>query len=191
MGFQEVQSLDCEVTTALGGFNKKTGKANPTKIEGYYLGVKEVSSPKSKTGKSTIYIFQTAKGNVGVWGKTDLDRKMSGATLGCMTRVTQSGKVATPNGEMYKFKVEVDKENVTDLELAQTSSLESASEDESQAYDSEEVETSLEDDSTEDSFDEVPAQRPQTPKQAAQSPSAASQARVKALLAARTNKSAS
>lgn len=111
MAFQEVNDLNTDVTISLGGTNKKTGKANPTKIEGYYLGKKEVEDRKKKSGKSYIYVFQTPKGNVGVWGKTDMDRKMEAATEGFMLRVSHTGMAQTPNGEMYKYKVEFDSEN--------------------------------------------------------------------------------
>src|SRR3954468_6708897 len=111
MGFREVQTLDAEVTIALGGRNKKTGKANPTSAEGYFLGSRQVDSKKSKNGKASIHFLQTAEGNLGVWGKTDLDRKLSAVTPGTMVRITQSGMVATPNGDMYKYKVEIDESN--------------------------------------------------------------------------------
>ena len=40
MGFQELNGLDADVTISLGGVNRKTGKPNPVKVEGYYLGKK-------------------------------------------------------------------------------------------------------------------------------------------------------
>lgn len=115
MAFKEVVSLECENTTALGGINKKTGRANPTKAEGYFLGSKEVESKKSKNGKAKIHVLQTSDGNLGVWGKTDLDRKMLTVAAGAMIRITQNGKTPTPNGDMYKYKVEVDTENTIDV----------------------------------------------------------------------------
>lgn len=117
MGFKEVQDLSADVTISLGGSNKKTGKANPKSIEGYFLGSKSVADNKKKSGKSFIYIFQTAKGNVGVWGKTDLDQKMAAVTPGTMVRATYDRMVPTPNGDMYKYKVEVDGDNTIDLGL--------------------------------------------------------------------------
>lgn len=115
MGFQEIATLDAETTIAIGGMNKKTGKKNPTSVEGYYLGSREVESKKSKTGKAFVYYFQTPKGNVGVWGKADLDRKMESATVGAMLRITHAGMTSTPNGEMYKYKVEIDSTNTIDV----------------------------------------------------------------------------
>ena len=111
MSFKEVTDLDADTTIALGGLNKKTGKPNPKEVEGYYLGNRQVESKKSKTGFCKIYTFQTAKGNIGVWGKTDLDRKMENVNIGTMVRVTHTGMRPTPNGEMYKYKVEVDEHN--------------------------------------------------------------------------------
>lgn len=118
MAFKEVSDLSADITISLGGVSKKTGKKNPTSIEGYYLGNRQVEDKKKKSGISFIYIFQTAKGNVGVWGKTDLDRKMQSAALGTMVRATHVGMTPTPNGEMYKYKVEVDKDNTIEVSAA-------------------------------------------------------------------------
>lgn len=115
MGFQQVTDLDAESTIALGGHNKKTGKANPTSVEGYYLGSRKVESKKAKSGFCFIYYFQTPKGNVGVWGKTDLDRKMETVTPGLMVRASFLKMVTTPSGEMYKYVVEFDPENTIEV----------------------------------------------------------------------------
>ena len=115
MAFKEITDLNADTTISLGGVNKKTGKANPTKVEGYYLGLRTVEDRKAKSGVSYIYILQTPKGNLGVWGKTDLNTKMRSAIPGQMVRITQTTKVATPNGEMYKFKVEADPENTIEV----------------------------------------------------------------------------
>lgn len=132
MAFKEVLDLSADTTIALGGVNKKTGKANPTQVEGYYLGKKQVEDRKKKSGFSYIYILQTPKGNIGVWGKTNLDQKMVAAVPGTMLRITQSGTVPTPNGDMYKFKVEFDADNtieVAGLESSDSSSSSSSNED--------------------------------------------------------------
>lgn len=115
MAFKEISDLNAETVVSLGGVNKKTGKANPKSIEGYYLGSKQVADKKKKTGTSFIYILQTAKGNVGVWGKTDLDRKMEQAPIGTMLRLTHTGMRPTPNGEMYTYSVAADAENTIEV----------------------------------------------------------------------------
>lgn len=115
MGFKEVQTLDADNTVALGGVNRKTNKKNPTSAEGYFLGSRKVESKKSKSGYAYIHFLQTPKGNLGVWGKTDLDRKLLTVTPGTMIRITQSGMVPTPNGDMYKYKVEQDSGNLIDV----------------------------------------------------------------------------
>lgn len=195
MAFTEVQDLDADTTTALGGRNKQTGKANPTNIEGYFIGSKSVQSKKSKTGEAKLHILKTSKGNVGVWGKTDLDRKMLGVTVGAMVRITQSGKVATPNGDMYKFKVEVDKENTIDVDLPK-SLADGISEDGTEPsrpnsdYGADEEEYSEDEavDSDEQAEDEVPPARAAAPKAPAKTPSAARQAEIKALLSKNRSK---
>lgn len=133
MAFKEVQSLDADNTTALGGFNKKTGKKNPTNAEGYYLGTRQVDSPRSKSGKSALHFLQTPKGNLGVWGKTDLDRKLSNVPAGTMVRITQSGTVPTPNGDMYKFKVEVDPDNTIEVAAPESAAFSGSEEDDNYA----------------------------------------------------------
>lgn len=115
MGFKEVNSLDADVTVAIGGRNKKTNKENPTSAEGYYLGSKKVASAKSKTGFAYIHILQTPKGNLGVWGKADMDRKVTTVMPGTMIRITHTGMQPTPNGDMYKFKIEQDDSNTIDV----------------------------------------------------------------------------
>lgn len=119
MAFKEVSDLNADTTVSIGGLNKKTNKKNPTSIEGYYLGSKQVADKKKKSGVSYIYILQTPKGNVGVWGKTDLDRKMLAAPVGNMVRISHDGMVNTPNGEMYKYKVAYDPENTIEVTGAQ------------------------------------------------------------------------
>lgn len=118
MGFKELQALDAEKVTALGGKDKKSGKANPKTAEGFYLGSRKVDSKKSKSGFAYIHYLQTDKGNLGVWGKTDLDRKILSVDPGVMIRITQTGMQPTPNGDMYKFKVEVDVENAIEVNVA-------------------------------------------------------------------------
>lgn len=184
MAFTEISSLNCETTTALGGRNKE-GKPNPTQVEGYFIGSKDVESRKSKTGKAKLHILLTAKGNVGIWGKTDLDRKMLNVTPGVMVRITQNGKVPTPNGEMYKFKVEVDSENTTEVAV-QTSG---SSEEEDSGYSGNEGFGESEVFEDELAADEVQYVAPRAPaKGTATAPDAARQAKVRALLASK-NKS--
>lgn len=188
MGFKEVADLDCETTTAIGGKNKETGKPNPKSIEGYFIGTKQVESKKSKTGTANLHVLQTPKGNVGVWGKTNLDQKMLTVAPGSAVRISFIGMVETRNNPMYKYKVEVDTENsievtgsnftTKDGEEEGTQSF-GAAETEEETYEDEEAETDVEEDET--PADELPPARP-TVRRTATAPSAARQARVQALL---------
>lgn len=183
MAFKRVQDLDADTCTALGGVDKRTGKKNPTTAEGYYLGHKEVDSPKSKTGKAYLHILQTEDGNLGIWGKTDLDRKMKQVKPGEMIRITQEGKLVTKNGDMYKYQVEVDKDNTIEVSLSKPSE-EASSED----YADDEGEDDV--DAEETQPDELPPARAARPAIPAATPSAAQQAKVAALLAKSRQKSA-
>jgi len=185
MAFQKVVDLDADNCTALGGLNKKTGKPNPKTAEGYYLGSKEVDSPKSKSGKAYLHILQTEDGNLGVWGKTDLDRKLKQVKAGEMIRITQSGKQATKNGDMYKFTVEVDKENTIEVAFPEA---EAAEHQDTDSYSDEGEESDV--DGEEEQPDEVPPARTARTVQAATPPSASQQAKVAALLSKSRQKSA-
>lgn len=178
MAFKEVQDLNCETTIALGGINKQTGKPNATKIEGYYLGKREVADRKKKSGTSYIYAFQTANGNVGVWGKTDLDRKMSSVTLGTMVRVTQNGTRDTPNGPMYVFKIEFDADNTIEVTLPNANT-----EADGPSYEADAEETDPGADET--ALDEVSPARAKAPARPGATVTAAQQARTQALLSGR------
>jgi hypothetical protein len=121
MGFKEVMALDADKTISLGGVNKKTGKKNPTSIEGYYIGAKQVPNKYSKTGTSPLHIFQTHEGNVGVWGKTDLDKSLLQVVPGVLVRATFTGIAELKGGNtMYKYKVEADADQT--IEVATDSS---------------------------------------------------------------------
>ncbi len=117
MAFQEIRSLDTDTVITLGGVDKKTKKTNPKQVEGYYLGKRALPPGKyTKPGKTDyMYIFQTPEGNVGVWGKPDLDRKLASTAPGNMLRVTYAGMKPTPKGDMHTYKVEVDSENTIDV----------------------------------------------------------------------------
>lgn len=115
MGFKPVADLDCDITIQLGGVDKKTKKKNPKTIEGYYLGARDV---ESKFGLAKLHVFQTDEGNVGVWGKSNLDMKLGSVDAGTMTRVTYTGKVPSKKGnDMFKYSVEIDSDNIIDANL--------------------------------------------------------------------------
>lgn len=182
MAFKTVQSLDADVTVSLGGFNKRTGKANPKTIEGYFLGTKKTVSKKSKSGFADLHILQTSQGNVGVWGKTDMDRKMRSVTPGVMVRITHAGMQPTLNGEMYKFTVEHDDENA--LDVSELTSPEAAQEEEETAQNVGSFDSSAEEysDEEETALDEAPPARATAPRAPAKTADSARQAQVQALL---------
>lgn len=144
MGFKEVQDLNAETVFGLGAKDKSTGKTHPKEIEGFYLGKKQVENKKAKSGVSYIYIFQTDKGAVGIWGKTDMDRKMKGAILGQMTKVALTGTRETPNGPMYTYRVWQDEDNT----VAVAASSDFESDYEASAYSSQAESDDEEDDET-------------------------------------------
>ena len=156
MAYKTVTDLSTDITISLGGTNRKTGKKNPTSIEGYYLGRREVPDTKKNSGVSYIYTFQTPKGNVGVWGKTDLDRKMQGVNPGTMVRASFDKMVPTSKGEMYKFKVEVDADNTVEVvgstETASSWSEDSSSDNQYTGSSSSDLDTAEEEDTVDEDF---------------------------------------
>lgn len=181
MSFKEVQDLNCDTTISLGGFNKSAKRENPTQVEGYFLGSK--TTPNKKTGGvSKLHILLTDEGKLGVWGKTDLDKKISGVSPGTMIRVTQNGTVPTPRGEMYKFKVEVDSDNTIEVDSSVGASEPPASASGYADIDDESYEAEQE------VLDEPALPRAALPNKAAASPSAAQRAKVQALLSGAKSK---
>lgn len=152
MAFSEVTSLDADVTIAIGKKDKQ-GKPYPKSAEGYYLGSRSV---ESKRGESKLHFLQTAKGNLGVWGTTDLNRKLGQAKPGSMVRITSTGTKPTPNGDMYTYKVEVDSENTIQVDSSLSAPSESYS-DSDEGYNSATAGVSDDEDYSGDSDeDEVP-----------------------------------
>lgn len=185
MGYEDV-GLQCDETVSLGGINRKTGKANPVKIEGYFLGTRKVPDEKKKNGFSYIYVLKTSKGNVGVWGKTNLDRNMEAAQKGLMTLITQNGMQETKNGSMYKYRVQQDKTNAIDVQealIADAPSLEADSDSIADSY-FQDVEPEADLGDEEEPLDEV--KTPAPARAALRTPSSADS--VKAMLARAKNR---
>lgn len=186
MAFKQVLDLDCDKTISLGGVDKRTNKANPRAVEGYFIGSKDTPSKKAKNGIAKLHIFQTSEGSTGVWGKTDLDRKLLSVPAGAMTRITQTGKVPTANGDMFKYKVEVDEDNSIEVNLPSNNASDETQEESQglqrsdQSDDEDLEETDF--DQEETRVDEVQPVRAAPPKKAATAPDAARQAKVQALL---------
>lgn len=116
MAFKELLDLDANTTVAIGGVNRKTGNKNPTSAEGYYLGSKEVTSTKSKTGKCWVHYLSTSEGNLGIWGKTNMDKRIVRVPAGTMIRITFTGMKPSKNGDMYTYSIALDKDNTIDVE---------------------------------------------------------------------------
>ena len=191
MAFKEVNDLDTNNTIALGGLNKKTGKPNPKSLEGFFLGRKDVESKMAKNGLCSLYILKTPDGNVGVWGKTDLDRKMVGLNPGVLVRISFTGTQKIPGkNDMYKYKVEVDEEQCIEVQSPEPDQEEASDgcSDSDLPSEPEEQECEAAVDEDEEEVDVVPPPRAQPPKKAAATPSADQQARVKALLAGKIKK---
>ena len=182
MAFKKVQDLGCDKAISIGGLNKKTGKKNPTQLEGYFLGSRDIDNKLSATGKAKLHVFQTQNGTVGVFGKTDLDIKMATVTPGVMTRVTANGEVPTNKGNpMKKYLVETDEEQTIEVSEP-TPSNEEAPEEAGGAEEEYAEDDDALDEDDDVPVDEPPAKRASPPKTPAAAPNAAHQDKVRALL---------
>lgn len=172
MGFKEVVQTDAIV---LGGSNKKTGKANPTSIEGYFLRTRTAGPNKFNSAKiDYVHDFQTPKGEVSVWGKPNMDNKLKKVTPGTMVRVQADGELDTGKGNPMKlFKVLIDEDNT--INVAAESTFE-----EQEHYDEESEDTDPQDEETQP--DELPPARAKPPARAAVAASVAQQSKAKGLL---------
>ena len=176
MGFKEVNSLDASVTITIGGFDKKNKKDNPTSAEGYYLGSRVI--PGGKYGDSTLHVLQTANGNLGIWGKTDLNKKVGLVKTGTMIRISYTGLKELKGGnDMHTYRVELDEDNTIDVSgISAAANVDSDDTGDDDAYETEEDEV--------DDEPEVEAPRVVVPKASASDVAA----RVAALTGRNKNK---
>lgn len=185
-GFEEVTSLDADTTVTIGGVDKKTGKNNPAEIEGYYLGAKQVPSTMSKSGFTPLHILLTSDGNVGVWGKSSLNRLLANVTAGQYVAIEFAGMKKIKNfPPMYNYRVGVRKGDTIDV-----SSLNTASEATGSGGD-DFTESDLfgDDDSNAITEVETPVFPTKIARPAAAPPTASAQAKARALLGAASRKS--
>lgn len=105
MAYEEVTDLYTETTIALG----EKGKVGET-IEGYYLGYKLVDGDY---GPCKVHAFKTQSGDVGVWGKTLLDKLLKDEHKGFMCLVTFTGMIPPKKKgrrPAYSYRVQVDRD---------------------------------------------------------------------------------
>lgn len=172
MAYKEKTSLNAETTAHIGGTNKTTGKPNPTKIEGYFLGTKETVSDY---GPGKLHVFQTASGNVAVWGKSNSNRLLTKDLIGQMVELTFTGmgKPAKGRQPAYEYKVRHDEDNLIDV--AEPAAEETEAEPEHEEQDLYESER----------FDEEPSFSAPVRKGTLSTPSAERQAQTAKLLSGR------
>lgn len=117
-------------TIKLGGNDNTTGKANPTSIEGYFLGSKDT---QSDYGPGKLHVFQTPEGTVGVWGKTRLNSLLTSDIRGQMVKATFTGMIApSKKGRKpsYGYQVQHDEDNTIDVSGVDLSAAEPSESDE-------------------------------------------------------------
>ncbi len=101
MAYQKLADLGTDTVVALG-----FGEGKQAKVEGYYLGARTVNTAN---GESNIHVFQTPKGNLGVWGTKKLNDNLT--NKGVMTLVEYKGKVKLQGGKTqhtYEFMIDPD-----------------------------------------------------------------------------------
>lgn len=108
MAYKRMTDLSADTVVALG-----VGEDQQKSIEGYYLGAREVTTTN---GPSNIHVFQTAKGNVGVWGTKKLNDNLGSGNRGTMTLVTYKAKVKLQGGKtQHTYDFMVDPDNTIDV----------------------------------------------------------------------------
>lgn len=108
--FKQTDLPSFDLVPDLGSINTSTGEPNPKSVEGYYLGYRAMDS---YFGLHKLYILKTPKGDVGIFGKTNLDQKMVFVRRGAMVRISLIGEIYAGNRNYIKeYKVEVDEEDI-------------------------------------------------------------------------------
>ena len=148
MAYETITDLSCDTVVALGGMNQDTRAKNPTSMEGFYLGAKSVTNRDGIV--SFIHVFQTPKGNQGIWGKADTNTKLAQVVKGTMTLVTFDRIVKLNGGKKkYVYTVQQDREQSIEVSTSNITDTPSSS-DSNDDYASEESDSNDEDDNNED-----------------------------------------
>ena len=171
MAFKKKFDGTVDEAIQLGDKNKPNERPS---IEGYFMGSKD--TPDSGYGPGKLHIFQTEKGTVGVWGKTNSNRLLTSDIIGQMVRLTFTGMGEKKKGKnpAYLYSVEHDSSNTIEMDGVSVNQAEMAADEPD--YEEADVE------SEEPPVDEVPVARASAPRRAATTPDAARQAKVQALL---------
>lgn len=141
MAIKRVLDLDADTVIKFGS-RGENALPKGSKFEGYYIGSKTV---QSKLGPSTLHVFQTPQGNVGIWGSAQLNIKLSGLN-GFMTYIKFVKETPVPKGTMKVFDVQYDDENTIEVEGVTVNFNANTGADESteEEYADEEIETAEE-----------------------------------------------
>ncbi len=166
------ETLSNVQVVSLGGINKKTGKKNPTELEGYYIGSEPRPNKFNLAIPKNFYKFQTQAGLVGLYASAGIDQTMKSAVVGRMTKIVATGETLdTGKGNPMKvYEVMQDRTNNIDVDSSWAAPTTDAAEE------------------TEESFGEPEAASyapPSPPPRAATVPSADRQARINAMLKSR------
>ncbi len=104
MALQKKLDLSTDQVMALGQGEGKVGE-----VKGYYLGSRTVATAN---GDSTIHVFQTPKGNVGVWGTAKLNSNLGASDLGVYQEIYYKGKIKIKGGKtQHTYDFNNDPEN--------------------------------------------------------------------------------
>lgn len=171
-----------DTTIQLGGVSKQDGKPNPTSIEGYFLGTKEI--PDSGYGPGKLHIFQTSDGTIGVWGKTNSNRLLTKDLAGQMVLLTFTGMGEKKKGKnpAYMYSVQHDPNNTTDVSGIDLNSSEPESD---ESVESEDAAMTPANNTYSSAHVPRTVAQPARTVVAASAPSASKQAEIQALLKSR------
>ena len=107
MAYEKINDLSTDTVFKLGGMDNKTGKPCPKQIEGFYLGSRPV---QTSGGPAVIHVFQTSKGNEGIWGTKKLNDNLTRNIVGCMVNVVYKGKKKLTGGKtQHEYDMFVDR----------------------------------------------------------------------------------
>ncbi len=115
MAYEKLQDLSTDRVFKLGGTDKDENPY-PKQIEGYYLGSKTFQGTE---GPSTIHVFQTPKGNDGIWGSKTLNDSLTSKVVGMMVLVVHKGKKKLSGKKtQHMYDISVDKENTIEVDAS-------------------------------------------------------------------------
>jgi hypothetical protein len=117
---------------SIGGENGKTGEANPTSFEGFYLNTYTEPNALNPDRPTQIHVFKTVRGEVEIYGKGTMNGSLKKIPKGTFVWINYLGKKPVenkPGVKQHTYQVDNDDEIVDFVSAGAKSAVNDADDD--------------------------------------------------------------